>query len=72
MNHSPVNSDSDSEHKCDCVNLAFSLRKLGEGKWGRTKYRRIPESKGYWKGRIPKRALPGKTLLNKGFGAPIF
>ena len=34
---------------------------LGEGKWGRTKYRRIPESEGDRKGRVPKCSLPRKT-----------
>ena len=45
---------------------------LGEGKWGRTKYRRIPESEGDWKGQVPKCSLPRKLFKNKGFGAPIF
>ena len=32
------------------------------GKWGRTKYRRIPEGEGDWKGRVPKCSLPRKSL----------
>ena len=40
----------------------FSRKILGEGKWGGTKYRRIPESQGDWKGRVPKCSLPRKTL----------
>ena len=35
---------------------------LGEGKWGHTKYRHIPESEGDWKGRAPKCSLARKTL----------
>ena len=38
---------------------------LGEGKWGRTKYRRIPESGGDRKGptRKPRHAGTGKSTL---------
>ena len=43
----------------------------GEGKWGRTKYRRIPTCEGDKQGRVQRCSLPWKTLLNKGFGAPI-
>ena len=30
----------------------LSLSNLGEGKWGRTKYTRVPGSEGDWKGRV--------------------
>ena len=43
---------------------------MGEGKWGRKKYRRIPKCEGDWQGRVPKRSLHPKTLQNKRFGAP--
>ena len=46
--------------------------KLGEGKWGRKKCRRIPKCEGHWQGRVPKRSLHPKTLQNKRFGAPNF
>ena len=39
---------------------------LGQGKWGRTKYRRIPKCEGDWKGRVPKCSLPRRTRQNKG------
>ena len=42
---------------------------LGEGKWGCTKYRRIPNCEGDWKGRVPKSSLLYKK---RDFGAPIF
>ena len=45
---------------------------LGEGKWGRKKYRRIPKCEGDWQGRVPMCSLPRKTLQNEGFGAPKF
>ena len=45
---------------------------LGEGKWGRKKYRRIPKCEGDEQGRVPKRSLHPKTLQNKRFGAPNF
>ena len=38
--------------KLNRANL-YENKMLGEGKWGRTKYRRIPESEGDWKGRVP-------------------
>ena len=46
------------------VLVKFEGHCLGEGKWGRTKYRRIPKSEGDWKGRVPKCSLPTrkKTL----------
>ena len=38
---------------------------LGERKWGRTKYRRIPESESDRKGRVPRCSLPRKTPLKQ-------
>ena len=46
--------------------------RLGEGKWGRKKHRRIPKCEGDYQGRVPKRSLHPKTLQNKRFGAPNF
>ena len=45
---------------------------MGEGKWGRTKYRRIPESEGDWKGRVPKCSLPRKFFKTRGLELPFF
>ena len=46
--------------------------KLGGGKWGCTKYRRILKSEGDWKGRVPKRSLPRKTLQKSDLALPFF
>ena len=41
--------------------------KLGVGKWGRTKYKRIPESEGDRKGRVPKCSLaPPQNSVKQG------
>ena len=37
----------------------------GKGKWGHTKYRRIPKCEEHKQGRVPKCSLPRKTLWNK-------
>ena len=50
----------------------YEASKLGEGKWGRKKCRRIPMCEGDWQGRVPMCSLHRKTLQNKGFGAPNF
>ena len=52
--------------------LLCSHWRLGEGKWGRKKCRRIPKCEGDWQGRVPKCSLTRKTFQNKGFGAPNF
>ena len=44
---------------------------MGEGKWGRTKYRRIPESEGDWKGRVPKCSLPRKLFKTRDLELPF-
>ena len=53
-------------------NTVFLDDRLGEGKWGRKKCRRIPKCEGDWQGRVPKCSLPRKSLQNKRFGAPNF
>ena len=45
---------------------------LGEGKWGRTKYRRIPESEGDWKGRVPKCSVALENSLQQGIWSSLF
>ena len=45
---------------------------LGEVKWGRTKYRRIPESEGDGKGRVPKCSSPGELFKTRDLELPCF
>ena len=52
-------------------NLA-SPEVLGEGKWERTKYRRIPKSAGDWKGRVPKCSPPPKLFKTRDLELPFF
>ena len=46
--------------------------KLGEGKWGRKKYRHIPKCEGDSQGQVPTCSLPGKLFKTRDLELPIF
>ena len=52
--------------------LPIEIRRASEGKWGRTKYRRIPESEGDRKGTSPKVFPPQKNSLKQGISSSHF
>ena len=46
--------------------------KLGEGKWGCKKCRRIPKREGDWQRRVPKCCLPENLFKTRDLELPIF
>ena len=53
--------------KCpDKLSRNSLAKRVRRGKWGCTKYRRIPKREETSTGRVPKRSLPRKNLQNKG------
>ena len=50
--------------------MHFRSQKIGCGKWGRKKYRRIPKCVRDYHRRVPMCSLPRTTLQNKGSGVP--
>ena len=55
-----------------CNFYVEALLRLGEGKWGRKKCRRIPKCGGDWQGRVPKCSLPRKLFKTRDLELPIF